>query len=144
MKFFFVILALAGCVCGSACSAQAAQKPNVIILLADDLGFGDLGCYGATQVKTPNVDRLAAQGMRFTTAYAPASTCTPSRYALLTGEYAWRQTAKQTTILDGDAPLAIEPGRCTLPSLLRQAGYKNCGRRQVAPWPRQRSHQGGL
>ncbi len=110
--------------CAPALRAQAAQKPNIIILLTDDLGYGDLGCYGATQVKTPNVDRLAAQGMRFTTAYAPASTCTPSRYALLTGEYAWRQTARKTTILDGDAPLAIEPGRSTLPSLLRQAGYK--------------------
>lgn len=105
-------------------AAAEASQPNIIVIVTDDLGYGDLGCYGATKVRTPNVDRLAAQGLRFTQAYAPASTCTPSRYALLTGEYAWRQKTKQTTILDGDAPLAIEPGRLTLPEMLRQAGYK--------------------
>ncbi len=86
--------------------------PNVIVILADDLGFGDVGCYGATAIPTPNLDRLAAGGRRFTNAYAPSSTCTPARYSLLTGEYAWRRPARQTAILDGDAPLAIEPGSC--------------------------------
>ena len=119
MKRVIAILALAGCLC-----AGAAEKPNIVLIITDDLGYGDLGCYGATKIKTPNVDRLAAQGRRFTMAYAPASTCTPTRYSVMTGEYAWRQTAKKTSILDGDAPLAIEPGRLTLPSLLRQAGYK--------------------
>ena len=107
-------------------SAQAATptaRPNIVLIMADDLGYGDLGCYGAKALATPNMDRLAQQGRRFTHAYAPASTCTPSRYALLTGEYAWRQQAKQTTILDGDAPLSITPGRLTLPALLKQAGY---------------------
>lgn len=118
MKQLLIILAMIGCLC-----AGAAEKPNIIVILADDLGYGDLGCYGATKIKTPNIDRLAAQGQRFTVAYAPASTCTPTRYSLMTGEYAWRQTARKTTILDGDAPLAIEPGRLTLPALLRQAGY---------------------
>ena len=98
-------------------------KPNILIIVTDDLGFGDLGCYGAQRTRTPNVDRLAAQGRRFTQAYAPASTCTPSRYALLTGDYAWRQTARTTSILDGDAPLAIEPGALTLPEMLRREGY---------------------
>lgn len=106
-------------------AAQPGQSvmPNIVILLTDDLGYGDLSCYGATKIHTPNVDRLAAGGMRFTEAYAPASTCTPSRFGLLTGNYAWRQKARQTTILDGDAPLAIEPGSLTLPEMLRRAGY---------------------
>jgi arylsulfatase A-like enzyme len=106
------------------CAANAAaSRPNIVLIVADDLGYGDLGCYGATRIKTPNVDRLAASGVRFTSGYAPASTCTPTRYALFTGEYAWRQTARPTTILDGDAPLCIEPGRLTLPQSLTNAGY---------------------
>ncbi len=102
--------------------AQAAPaKPNIIIILADDIGYGDLGCMGATRVKTPNLDRLAAGGIRFTDGHAASATCTPSRYALLTGEYAWRK--KGTNILPGDAALIIEPGRPTLPSVLKSAGY---------------------
>jgi len=110
-----------------ALSAGAASKqsslPNIIVILADDLGPGDLGCAGAAKIRTPNIDRLAGQGVRFTQGYAPSATCTPSRYSMLTGEYAWRQKAKKTSILDGDAPLCIEPGRPTLPAMLRQAGY---------------------
>lgn len=111
--------------CGKVLAAQPApvEKPNIIILLTDDLGYGDLSCYGATRIHTPQVDRLAAEGLRFTQAFAPASTCTPSRYGLLTGTYAWRQKARKTTILDGDAPLAITPGSLTLPEMLRRAGY---------------------
>ena len=105
------------------CNANAAPKPNIIVILADDLGYGELGCYGATKVKTPHLDKLAANGLRFTAAYAPASTCTPTRYALLTGEYAFRQVKKQTTILDGDAPLAIDPSQTTVPKILKKAGY---------------------
>ena len=104
--------------------SKAQTKPNIIIILADDLGHGDLGCYGATKIQSPNIDRLAAAGVRFTQGYAPSATCTPSRYSLLTGEYAWRQKAKTTSILDGDAPLCIEPGRPTLPAMLRKAGYQ--------------------
>ncbi|HTS71222.1 MAG TPA: arylsulfatase [Terriglobia bacterium] len=119
-----VLLAL---LLGSSLSVAAQRispsKPNIIILLADDLGYGDLSCYGALRIHTPNVDRLAAKGRRFTQAFAPAATCTPSRYALLTGTYAWRQKARQTTILDGDAPLAIEPRSFTLPEMLHRAGY---------------------
>ncbi len=92
-----------------------------MLIYADDLGYGDVSCYGATAVKTPNIDRLAAEGLRFTDAHAPAATCTPSRYALLTGEYAWRKAG--TGILPGDAALIIEPGRTTLASMLKQAGY---------------------
>jgi len=105
-------------------AAESPAKPNIIVILADDLGPGDISCAGATRVQTPNIDRLAADGVRFTQGYAPSATCTPSRYALLTGEYAWRQKAKNNTILDGDAPLCIEPGRRTLPAMLREAGYQ--------------------
>ena len=107
----------------AAAASRPQAKPNIIIILADDLGPGDISCAGATKVQTPNIDRLAADGVRFRQGYAPSATCTPSRYSLLTGEYAWRQKAKTTTILDGDAPLCIEPGRLTLPAMLRQAGY---------------------
>ncbi len=102
----------------------ARSRPNIVFILADDLGYGDLGCYGAERVKTPNIDRLAAEGLRLTRAYAPASTCTPTRYSILTGDYAWRQKSRKTTILDGDAPLAIDPAQPTLPGLLKKAGYK--------------------
>ncbi len=113
------------CACGLAAPLLAATppKPNIVLIVADDLGYGDLGCYGGHAIATPNLDRLAAQGRRFTRGYAPASTCTPSRYSLMTGDYAWRQQTRQTTILDGDAPLSIAPGTLTLPQLLRQAGY---------------------
>ena len=101
--------------------AAGTARPNILFILADDIGYGDFGCYGATMVKTPNVDRLAAQGLRFTDAHSPAAVCTPTRYAFMTGEYAWRK--KGTGILPGTAALIIEPGRVTVPSLLKQAGY---------------------
>lgn len=103
-------------------SLQAADRPNIVLIYADDLGFGDVGCYGATAFKTPHIDRLAREGLKFTDAHAAAATCTPSRYAMLTGEYAWRQ--KGTGILPGNATLIIQPGRPTLPSMLQGAGYK--------------------
>ncbi len=97
------------------------NAPNILFILADDIGYGDFGCYGATKVKTPNVDRLARQGLRFTDAHSPSAVCTPTRYAFMTGEYAWRK--KGTGILPGIAALIVEPGRVTVPSLLKQAGY---------------------
>ncbi len=103
-------------------SIFAAEKPNIVVILADDIGYGDLGCYGATKVKTPHMDALAASGLRFTDAHSVASVCTPSRYSLLTGEYAFRQPG--TGIASGIRGLLIEPGRTTLPSMLRTAGYR--------------------
>ncbi len=100
----------------------AQARPNVVLIYMDDLGYGDPSCYGATAVRTPNIDRLAREGLRFTDGHSAAATCTPSRYALMTGEYAFRK--KGTGILPGDAALIIEPGRTTLPSLLQKAGYK--------------------
>jgi arylsulfatase A-like enzyme len=102
--------------------AARARQPNVVLIYADDLGYGDVGCYGATRVATPNIDRLAKEGIRFTNAHSASAACTPSRYALLTGEYAWRR--KGTGVLPGDARLIIEPGRTTLASLMKQAGYE--------------------
>src|SRR5512137_1865488 len=103
-------------------SGARAAKPNIIIILADDLGVGDTGCYGANRIPTPNVDRVAREGLRFRDAHSTSATCTPSRYALLTGEYPWRK--KGTGILPGGASLIIEPNRTTLPSLLQKAGYR--------------------
>ncbi len=98
------------------------RPPNVIILYADDLGFGDVGCYGATDIPTPNVDRLAAMGLKFNQGYATAATCTPSRYSLLTGSYPWRNP--DAAILAGDAPSIISPSQPTMPAMFRNAGYK--------------------
>ncbi len=102
-------------------AADAKRPANVVIIYADDLGYGDVSCYGATKIKTPNIDRLAREGVRFTNAHSPSATCTPSRYAMLTGEYAWRK--KGTGIAAGDARMIIEPGRTTLPLLMKRAGY---------------------
>jgi arylsulfatase A-like enzyme len=96
-------------------------RHNIIVLYADDLGFGDVGCYGACEIPTPNVDRLAAGGLRFHNGYATAATCTPSRYSLLTGSYPWRN--EQAHILAGDDPMIIDPDQPTLPGMLREAGY---------------------
>ncbi|MBC8152015.1 MAG: arylsulfatase [Bacteroidetes bacterium] len=101
---------------------RPAARPNIILIYTDDLGYGDLSCYGATKISTPNIDRLAHGGLRFTRAHATSASCTPSRYALLTGEYPWRR--KGTGIAPGDAAAIIEPGRITLPVLLQKAGYQ--------------------
>lgn len=96
------------------------ERPNVIVLIADDLGYGDLSCYGAEAIRTPNMDRLASRGIRFTRGYAASATSSPSRYALLTGMYPWRNNVR---ILPGDSPLIIPTGRPTLATLFRDAGY---------------------
>ncbi|MCK9223065.1 MAG: arylsulfatase [Limnochordia bacterium] len=100
---------------------KQTRRPNIIIMYADDLGYGDVGCYGSTHIPTPNIDRLAGGGLVFNQAYATAATCTPSRYSLLTGSYPWRN--KKAHILPGDAPMIIPPGSQTLPKMLKDAGY---------------------
>ena len=101
-----------------------AKKPNVIVIMADDLGYGDLGCYGAKpkNLKTPNIDKLAQGGLKFTSGYCSASTCTPTRYSFLTGTYAFR--GKNTGIAPPSSPLIIPEDTYTLPDILKQAGYK--------------------
>ena len=119
-----LLLALAACAgtqrAPTPPQASAERPPNIIIFYADDLGYGDLGSYGAQGLPTPNVDRLAQGGVRFTDAHAAAATCTPSRYALLTGEYGFRSRAE---ILPGDAPLLIRPEKYTLADMLHDRGY---------------------
>ena len=91
------------------------SRPNIIYILADDMGFGDMGCNNpASRIPTPNLDRLAAEGMRFTNAHAPSSVCTPSRYAVLTGRYCWRSRLRNGIVWQWDAAL-IEPDRLTEP-----------------------------
>ncbi len=98
------------------------EKPNIVIIYADDLGYGDVGAYGATELKTPNLDKLASGGVRFTQGYATSSTCTPSRYGLLTGTYPWRN--RDAKILPGTAPLIISTDQLTLPKVLKSKGYQ--------------------
>lgn len=100
------------------------EKPNVIIIYADDLGYGDLQCYGAKNVETPHVNRLAAEGIRFTNAHAVAATSTPSRYSLLTGEYAWRRP--DTDVAAGNAGMIIRPEQYTMADMFKHAGYTTC------------------
>jgi len=105
------------------CSQTAPEnvnKPNIIVIYVDDLGYGDLSCYGAKAVHTPHVDELANKGLLFTDAHSSASTCTPSRYSLLTGSYAFRNNA---AILPGDAPLIIDTGSVSMADMLKSAGY---------------------
>ncbi len=110
----------------NACNAPQNEEstqipPNVVLIYADDLGYGDVGAYGSTEIKTPNIDRLAQGGVRFTNGYASSATCSPSRYALLTGVYPWRN--ERARILDGTAPLLIATDQMTLPKMFKEVGY---------------------
>ena len=135
-----VFLKCAGAVAVAASSSQvlraaerpAASRPNIVVILADDLGWGSLNCYGApkTLVRTPNCDRLATEGIRFTDANTASSVCSPTRYALLTGRYCWR-TSLQHEVLGTTAPLHIETSRLTIASLLKKHGYRTAA---VGKW----------
>ena len=116
--FAFVVLA---CCMLTASVAVAAEKPNVIVIMADDLGYGDVSCYGATSLQTPHIDQLAAEGLRFTSGYCSASTCTPTRYSFLTGTYAFR--GERTGIAPPNSPAIIQPGTETIASILHGGGY---------------------
>ncbi len=102
--------------------SAAERKPNILVIMADDLGYGDLSCYGATEFSTPNIDRLAAEGLRFTSGYCSASTCTPTRYSFLSGGYAFRR--KGTGIAPPNGKLVVPPDAVTTPDLLKTAGYR--------------------
>ena len=97
-------------------------KPNIVFIFADDMGYGDLGCFGATKIPTPNVDRIAAEGIRLTDAHSSSAVCTPSRYSVMTGRYCWRSTLKRW-VLGGFGKPLIEPERLTVASLLKSQGY---------------------
>lgn len=113
-----------GLYAGCTPESQEAEMPNVIVILADDLGYGDLECYGAENVQTPNVNALSENGVRFLNAHATASTSTPSRYSLLTGEYAWRKP--DTDIAAGDASMIIKPEQPTMADMFKSVGYETC------------------
>jgi arylsulfatase A-like enzyme len=104
----------------------AETRPNIVVILADDLGYGDLSSQGAKGIKTPNLDALARDGLRFTDGHASASVCTPTRYSMLTGQYSWRQNATglRTGVANGASPLLIPTDAVTLPGLLKTAGYR--------------------
>lgn len=126
LGFFVTLAGLAG-LAGLAMAALGKTPPNVVMILADDLGTGDLRCYSAaSRIPTPNLDKLAASGMRFTSAYCPVSVCSPSRYALMTGGYPWRSWKKRGVLGNWDKPMirAVQP---TLPSVLKQEGYATGG-----------------
>ncbi|MCA9082119.1 MAG: arylsulfatase, partial [Planctomycetaceae bacterium] len=105
----------------SAVQPNPEERPNIIVIMADDLGYGDVSCYGGSGLQTPAIDQLAEEGIRFTSGYCSASTCTPTRFSLLTGTYAFRQ--KGTGIAPPNGPAIIRPGMETLPAILKRAGY---------------------
>ena len=107
--------------CAGGDKGDDAKRPNVIVILCDDLGYGDVSAYGSKTISTPNVDSLAHGGVCFNNAYATSATSTPSRYALMTGMYPWKN--ERAKILNGDAPLLIDPDGYTLPKMMKNAGY---------------------
>ena len=126
MKFLTIALLISTLSILNSCNASQNQGeysalPNVVIIYADDLGYGDVSAYGATEITTPNIDRLAKGGVRFTNGYSSSATCSPSRYALLTGGYPWRN--EKARILDGTAPLLISTEQMTLPKMFKEQGY---------------------
>jgi len=104
-------------------NAQKNSKPNIVLIYTDDLGYGDISCNGYSAIQTPNIDKLAKKGVNFTNAHSTSATCTPSRYSLLTGQYAWRKDG--TGIAPGDASLLIPTTITSLPGMLKKAGYRN-------------------
>ena len=123
MRLTFICAAVLCCVFDVTASATLAARPNIVLIMADDMGYGDVGCYNAeSKIPTPHMDQLAGQGMRFTDAHTPSSVCTPTRYGLLTGRYCWRSRLKSSVLLGFDHPL-IEKDRETIASLLKRHGY---------------------
>ncbi len=118
MRIFPLLLAVL-----TSAFAVAAEKPNIVFILADDLGIGDVKCFNPDgKIATPNMDRLAAFGMKFTDAHTPSAVCTPTRYGVITGRYNWR-TKLQSGVLGGLSPRLIEEGRLTVAQMLKDEGY---------------------
>lgn len=129
MKRIILTVVVAVLFCGLFCGCSGSRSqinkqklPNIVFILADDMGYGDLSCYGATKIRTPNIDSLATEGILFTDGHCGASTCTPTRYGLLTGRHGWRTWCNYSA-LSTSAPLLIEDGRETIASMLKSAGY---------------------
>ncbi len=122
ISFVFPLIAMFACLAQLNAQDSFINPPNVVFIYADDIGIGDFSCYGATEFQTPNVDRAAEEGIKFTNVHSAASVCTPSRYAMLMGEYAWRR--RGTDVTGGDAAMIIQPDRYTLADLFKQVGYE--------------------
>ena len=137
-KFFISVILCFAFVDPPAKAQQTPSKPNIIIIYTDDVGYGDISSNGASKVKTPNIDKIASGGLRFTNAYATSATCTPSRFSFLTGRYAWRKTG--TGIAPGDAALIVPTETVTLPGMLQKAGYQTA---VVGKWHLGLGPQGG-
>ncbi|MHB8898495.1 MAG: sulfatase family protein [Thermoguttaceae bacterium] len=118
MRILFHSLCVLSVLSSCLSAAEAAARPNILLIVADDLGYGDLGCYGATKIRTPNIDRLAGEGVRMTDAHSPAAVCQPTRYAILSGTYFVRARRQ------GQYTLYFHEGQVTLPGLLKSAGYR--------------------
>jgi arylsulfatase A-like enzyme len=118
------MLALPGCITlrKKTMSADSNKLPNIVFIMADDMGYGDVGCNGSTKIPTPNIDALAEKGMQFTDAHTQSAVCTPTRYGVMTGRYCWRTRLKASVATHWDTPL-IEPERMTVASLLKKYGY---------------------
>ncbi len=108
-------------------------RPNIVFIMADDLGYADVGCYGRPELSTPNIDRIAARGVRLTQGYANSAVCSATRLALITGRYQYRLPLGLEEPLAGKTDVGLPPEHPTLPSLLRQAGYRHGAGRQMAP-----------
>ena len=119
-----ITILLSGC-------RSSSNNPNIIYIMADDLGYGDLGCYGAEKIQTPNIDEIAVEGTIFTNAHSPASVCTPTRYAVLTGRYCWRSRLKKEVLWDGYTRSLIEPERNTIGNMMKSKGYHTA---QIGKW----------
>lgn len=121
LKAILLTLVLTGCKSEekkTTVETEKQVKPNIVFIYMDDLGYGDLSAYGATEISTPNMDALAKGGVKFTNGYATSATCTPSRYAILTGRYPWRN--EDAKILPGTAPLIIDTEQLTVPKMLKE------------------------
>ena len=129
MRKYALILSVV--VAGITAFGTETSRPNIIFIMADDLGYGDLSCMGATKIQTPNIDILAKEGMRFTDAHSPHSVCTPTRYAVLTGRYAWRGRLKSKVLWSGYEPILFEKGRKTVGHMMKELGYHTA---QIGKW----------
>ena len=99
------------------------EKPNIVFIMADDMGYGDVGCYNSdSKIPTPNMDRLAREGIRFTDLHSPFAVCSPTRYGVLTGRYCWRTPLGHGVFSSYEPPL-IEKDRLTVAGLLKRHGY---------------------
>lgn len=104
-------------------NSRLSTRPNIIYIMADDLGYGDISCYGASKIQTPNIDILAKEGIRFTDAHSPAAVCTPTRYSVLTGRYCWRGRLKKEVLWSGYDRALVEKGRKTIGNMMKESGY---------------------